>query len=142
MITKIWWRLNLGSLEDAKRLASANPLGIRTVISLCPGEIAPRAKGIQYVQIPLADSEPICQERFDFIMAAIAEGVRRGSVLVHCFAGISRAPTMCAAYMSRCGYASIDRTMAEIKRSRPSIDPSSVLLSSVRKLLSREAQHS
>jgi protein-tyrosine phosphatase len=135
MVTKIWHRLSVGSLEDAKHLASANPSGIRTVVSLCPGEVTPRDDRIEYVQMPIADSQSICSKRFDQIMATIAKSVRQGAVLVHCLEGISRSPLMCAAWMQRCGYASIDAALTEIADLRPIIDPSPVLLSSVRKIL-------
>jgi len=135
MITRIWHRLSVGSLEDARRLASANPLGIKTVVSLCPGEVTPRDERIEYVQIPIGDSAPICPKQFDQIMAEIAKSVRRGAVLVHCLEGISRSPLMCAAWMQRCGYTSIDAALAEIADLRPAIDPSPVLLSSIRRLL-------
>jgi len=68
-------------------------------------------------------------------MATIAVSVRRGAVLVHCASGTSRSPVVCAAWMQRCGYASIDAALAEVADLRPIIDPSPVLLSSVRKIL-------
>lgn len=135
MITRIWHRLSVGSLEDARRLASSNPSGIRTVLSLCPGEIAPRDDRIEYVQIPIGDSQPICPKQFDQIMAEIAKSVRRGPVLVHCLEGISRSPLMCAAWMHAVGYKHIDAALAEIADLRSAIDPSPVLLSSMRRLL-------
>jgi protein-tyrosine phosphatase len=135
MITRIWQRLSVGSLDDARRLASANPLGIATVVSLCPEEVGPRGKGIEYVQIPVLDSRPICSKQFDQIMAAIARSVRRGGVLLHCVGGMSRSPVLCAGWLARCGYANIDAALAEIADLRPIIDPSPVLLDSVRRLL-------
>jgi hypothetical protein len=33
-VTKIWWRLYLGSTFDAQRLAKANPHGLTHVVSL------------------------------------------------------------------------------------------------------------
>ena len=134
MITKIWHRLSVGSLDDAKSLASANPLGIKTVVSLCPEKVVPHDNNIEYVQIPVADSQPICPKQFDQIMVVISKSIRSGRVLIHCAAGMSRSPMLCAAWMRRCGYASIDRALAEIADLRPIIDPSPVLLSSVRRL--------
>src|SRR6516225_3330562 len=64
---------------------------------------------IKMERIAIADSQPICPEQFDKIMAAISEGVRHGAVLIHCVCGISRAPVLCAAWMARCGYANIDK---------------------------------
>jgi protein-tyrosine phosphatase len=135
MITKIWQRLSVGSLEDARSLAAANPSGIKTVVSLCPDEVVPLNNKIEYVQIPVTDSQPISTRQFDHIMATIAKSVRGGAVLVHCLEGISRSPMLCAAWMHRCGYASIDQALAEIADLRPIIDPSPVLLASLRRLV-------
>jgi protein-tyrosine phosphatase len=121
-ITQIWQRLSVGSLEDAKLLVSSNSSGIKTAVSLCSGEVVPRDDRIEYVQIPIADSQPICQKQFDDIMATIAVSVRRGAVLVHCASGISRSPVVCAAWMQRCGYASIDAALA----GSPTCDRSSI----------------
>jgi len=111
MVTKVWHRLSVGSLEDAERLAMANPSGIKTVISFCNGEVLPQRDGIQYVHIPVADATPISNKKFEEIMTAIADSIRTGSVLLHCAAGMSRAPILCAAWMQRCGYASIDAAL-------------------------------
>jgi protein-tyrosine phosphatase len=66
-------------------------------------------------------------------MFAIAIGVRRGNLLVHCLAGKSRSPILIAAYLDRCGYAGIDKALAEIAQLRD-IAPSQVLLRNVKQL--------
>jgi protein-tyrosine phosphatase len=134
MITRIWHRLSVGSLEDARQLSSANPLGIQIVLSLCPEEVLPHGKGITFIRHPISDSTPISSKQFDQIMASIANSIRSGGVLLRCAAGLSRSPIICAAWMHRCGYASIDAALAEIEALR-TIDPSPVLLSSVRNIL-------
>lgn len=65
MITRIWQRLSVGSLQDAGHLASANPLGITTVLSLCPEEPLTKQESIKYVHIPIADSRPIAPRQFE-----------------------------------------------------------------------------
>jgi hypothetical protein len=67
---------------------------------------------------------------------AIADGVRRGSLLVHCVGGMSRSPIMLAAWMHCCGYAEIHKALHEIAEMRD-IDPSPVLLKSVEERLSK-----
>jgi protein-tyrosine phosphatase len=64
-------------------------------------------------------------------MAAIAEGVRNGKLLIHCVGGVSRSPIMTAAWLHRCGCLNIVRALREIAERRPTIDPSPVLLRSV-----------
>lgn len=133
-VTKIWERLYLGSLKDALQLARSNPRRIATVISLCHEKVGPRAGKIIYIHVPIADAVPISAQKFEDIMYAIAIGVRRGSVLVHCREGVNRSPILIAAWMDRCGYADIDRALSEIAKQRD-LAPSRALLTSVRELL-------
>lgn len=134
-MTRIWDRLYLGSFKDAQQLPTANPCGITAVVSLCEEE-ASRGANIRYVHLPIADSRPISAQKFESIMQAIQEGVRRGILLVHCVGGSSRSPIMLAAWMHRCGYAAIDKALAELAEMRD-IQPSPVLLKSVREALTR-----
>jgi protein-tyrosine phosphatase len=137
MMTRVWERaLYIGSSKDAEKLASANPMQIATVLSLCPEEIVQRIKTIYYMRVPIADSQPISMRQFDEIMAAIEQGLQRGHLLIHCVAGFSRTPILAAAWMQRRGYASIDKSFAEIAELRD-IDPSPVLLKSVKENLNR-----
>ena len=69
-------------------------------------------------------------------MFAMAIGVRRGNLLVHCLAGMSRSPILIAAWLDRCGYAEIDKALSQIAELRD-LAPSDTLLSSVKDLLSK-----
>ena len=132
-MTKIWERLFLGELKDAQQLARSNPQRINTVISLCREQAVTKAAKITYIHIPIADSRPISAQKFEDIMFAIAIGVRRGKLLVHCLAGMSRSPILIAAWLHRCGYAEIDKALAEIAELR-NIAPSQILLKSAKQL--------
>lgn len=133
-MTKIWERLYLGSLKDAAQLARSNPRRIATVISLCREKTLERARNIIYFHIPIPDAAPISSQKFEDIMYAIAIGVRRGSVLVHCREGVNRSPIVIAAWMDRCGYAEIDKALSEIAGSRE-VAPSRALLTSIKGIL-------
>jgi protein-tyrosine phosphatase len=135
-VTKIWERIYLGSLKDAEQLARSNPRSISTVITLCRQKVVHRAPKNTYIHIPIPDSSPISQQKLEDIMFAIAIGLRRGNVLVHCLEGVNRSPIVVAAWMHRCGYASIQKSLAEIAELRR-LAPSDTLLSSVNQLLSR-----
>jgi len=135
-VTKIWERLYLGSFKDAEHLARSNPQRIATVISLCREQAVHRAAKITYIHIPIADSRPISGQRFEDIMFAMAIGLRRGNLLVHCLAGMSRSPILIAAWLHRCGYAGIDKALSEIAELRE-IAPSHTLLKSVKDLVSK-----
>ncbi len=131
MITRVWERLYLGSLKDAARLAAENPFGITAVVSLCSHKVPHKASGVSYTRVPIADSRPISAKQFDAVMAAIAEGVRNGKLLIHCVGGMSRSPIMTAAWLHRCGCLNIVAALLEIAERRSTIDPSPVLLRSV-----------
>ena len=73
--------------------------------------------------------------QFYVIMDAIRKNIRWGSVLLHCGVGVSRAPSLAAAYMDAVGYKNIDAAIEEIRQVRPIIDPSKVLLKSVKEYL-------
>lgn len=133
-MTRIWERLYVGSLKDAERLAHSNPQRITTVVSLCQDQAAQRAAKITYIHIPIADSRPISAQKFEDIMLAIAIGVRRGNLLVHCLEGMNRSPILIAAWLDRCGYAGIDKALSQIAELRD-LAPSRTLLTSVRELL-------
>jgi protein-tyrosine phosphatase len=132
-VTRIWERLYLGDLKDAQQLARSNPQRINTVISLCREQAVNKTAKITYIHIPIPDSRPISAQKFEDIMFAIAIGVRRGNLLVHCLAGMSRSPILIAAWLHRCGYAGIDRALGQIAELRD-IAPSQVLLRSAREM--------
>ena len=135
-MTKIWERLYVGSVKDAEQLARSNPQHIATVISLCREQAPHRASKITYIHIPIPDSLPISAQRFEDVMFAIAIGVRRGNLMVHCLEGKSRSPILVAAWLDRCGYAGIDKALSEIGEQRD-LAPSRKLLTSVRELLTK-----
>ena len=134
-MTRVWERLWLGCIRDAEELAVANPHRITTVISLCEARVTGKRRDVRYVQIPIEDAEPVPARKFDAIMKAIAQNIRRGAVLLHCGEGVSRAPSMTAAYMHRVGYKQIDAALTEIKRLRPIANPSKTLFDSVKEHL-------
>jgi atypical dual specificity phosphatase len=135
-VTKIWERLYLGSLKDAEQLARSNPQRITTVVSLCREQAVHRSPKITYIHIPIPDSRPLSAQQFEDIMFAMAMGVRRGRLMVHCLAGMSRSPILIAAWLHRCGYAGIDKALSQVAELRD-IAPSQTLLRSVRDLLSK-----
>jgi|CZKZ01.1.fsa_nt_gi hypothetical protein len=134
-MTHVWERLWLGSIRDAEELAVANPYLITAVISLCEGCVAAKRQAVCYVHIPIEDAEPVPGRKFNAIMNAIAKNIRSGTVLLHCSEGVSRAPSLTAAYMHRVGYSDIDSALAEIKRLRPFANPSKTLFDSVKEHL-------
>ncbi len=134
-MSRLCSRLFVGGIKDAERLAADNSAGITAVISLCAEQIAPKHRDIKYVRIPIEDARPVTLRQFEAVMSAIEEHIRSGKVLLHCGAGMSRAPIFASAWIHRCGYLHIESALLEIAELRPTIDPSPVLLKSVKEHL-------
>jgi protein-tyrosine phosphatase len=134
-MTQIWERLYIGGFTDAERLARGNPNNIDTVISLCEECVSAKRPDVNYVHIPIEDDCPIPIGKFDAIIDAIAENIRWGTILLHCGVGLSRSPCLAAAYFHVVGYRNIDAAIEEIRAMRSFINPSKILLKSVKEYL-------
>jgi protein-tyrosine phosphatase len=133
--SQVWVRLWVGGLADAEALAAGNPHGITTVVSLSEIPVESKRRCVNYLHLPVEDDEPMPVQQFDAIMDALTENIRWGTVLLNCGVGVSRAPSLAAAYMDACGYKGIDAAIKEIKRLRPFIHPSNTLLNSLKENL-------
>ena len=131
----MWERLWVGDLDDAEQLAVRNLHGITTVISLSDIDIENKRRGINYLHLPIEVDDAVPVGVFDRILNAVSENIRWGTVLLHCGHGMSRAPSMAAAYMNAVGYKSIDAALKEIRRVRTFVSPSNILLDSLRRHL-------
>ena len=134
-MTRIWERLHIGGVADAEALAVDNPDGISTVIMLCSLAVQEKRWDINYLHFPVEDGLPVPVRQFDAIVDAIAENIRWGRVLIHCDQGMSRAPSMAAAWMHVVGFRNIDTAIDEIRRVCPDIWPSDILMESIRRHL-------
>jgi protein-tyrosine phosphatase len=134
-MTRVWERLFLGSLADAEELADDNPEGVTTVISLSEIGVRKRRESVNYVHLPIEDDVPVPIRQFYIIMDAIRKNIRWGTVLLHCGVGVSRAPSLAAAYMDAVGYRNINAALGEIRKLRPFISPSNILLKSLKEHL-------
>lgn len=127
-------RLFLGSLRAAERLAKANLLEMRSVVSVCIEGVQSRSPKITYVHLPVLDAQFLPFGVVDEVMRAIARNMRAGPVLIHCAAGLSRSPVMAALYFDLAGYRSFDAALDELARLRP-IDPSPIIVRSAKEYL-------
>ena len=134
-MTQVWERLYVGSLADAEELADDNPDGITTVISLSEVAVQTRREDVNYLHLPIEDDVPVPVRQFYGVMDAIRKNIRWGTELLHCGVGVSRAPSMAAAYMDAVGYKCIDAAIKEIRKARPFIHPSDILLNSLKENL-------
>ncbi len=129
--TAVTTRLFLGGAADAEWLANDNPHQIRTVITLCEERIKRRAAGIRYLHFPVRDAQPIPIALLDAILEAIYQAVAEGTVLVHCNAGLSRAPTLVAAFLDQTGSVRFEEAIRNLGRLRSEIAPSPNLIRSI-----------
>jgi atypical dual specificity phosphatase len=108
--------------------AAADPAFVRArgythILSLAPG--GREHPGVRRLVIPAADA-PDYPLGLDFAacFAFIRDAVRRrGRVLVHCQAGISRSPTVVAAYLVAERGLRLDEAFAQVRRARPMARP-------------------
>jgi protein-tyrosine phosphatase len=134
-MTQIWERLYIGGLADAEELADENTNDITTVISLSEIPVQTRREDVKYVHLPIEDDVPVPVRQFYGVMDAIRKNIRWGTLLLHCGMGVSRAPSLAAAYMAAVGYKGIDAALKEIRKVRPFIHPSSTLVTSLKENL-------
>jgi atypical dual specificity phosphatase len=134
-VTRVFERLYLGSTDDVDQLAVSNPLGITTVVNVRREKNRTKRKGLVYVHIPLADAEFVPAGTLELVLTAIGQNIRKGRVLVHCAAGMSRSPAMVAMYMHYVGYKNLDAALRELKGLRSIVNPSRVILESIKDFL-------
>lgn len=134
-MTQVWERLFIGGIADAEQLADANPSGITTVVSLSEIPVEAKRRDINYLHLPIEDDVLVPVRQFYGVMDAIRKNIRWGTVLLHCGVGVSRAPSLAAAYMDAVGCMGIDAAIKEIRQVRPFIHPSTELVESLKENL-------
>jgi protein-tyrosine phosphatase len=134
-MTQVWERLFIGGIADAEELAEGNPHRISTVVSLSEVAVRTRRENVKYVHLPFEDDKPVPIRQFYCIMDAIRKNIRWGTVLLHCGVGVSRAPSLAAAYMAAVGFKNVDAAINDIRKARPFIHPSTVLVESLKEHL-------
>lgn len=94
-------------LEDTNTSALSYNLGIKT----------------HYIKIYDGDEQPI-GDYFDSAIAFIDGALQQGNaVYVHCYVGVSRSPTIVAAYLIKQRQLTTEQALKYISERRPCIDP-------------------
>jgi protein-tyrosine phosphatase len=88
-------------------------------------------QGVRYVQLPVRDAHPIPIALLNAILEAIYQAVADGATLVHCHFGLSRAPTLVAAFLDQTGSARFEEAIGTLRKLRPEIAPDPNLIKSV-----------
>jgi protein-tyrosine phosphatase len=135
VVTRIKEGLYLGDALDAKLLQSANPLNIKTVINVSY-ETDEAVNGIKNVHIPMMDNGRIPPKTLDDALAAIAEDLRSGPVLVHCAMGVSRSVVLVALHLALTSGASLEVALDRVKELHPKANPAPETVNSGKRYLS------
>lgn len=139
-------RLGIGSRpypED--RVAIARDLQVEAVVALhqpSDGEAEHwHTLGVQFHPFPTTDWVAIPHRRFDDVVTALStlqdEGRR---VLLHCLAGINRAPTVAAAYLAVRDGLTHDAAVRLVRAARPSAAPTPEQMKSLEEWLTRRTR--
>lgn len=117
--------MHVGGQHNARGLARLRERGVSAVISL-RGELDDRERGVapaRYLYLPTVDNHAPTLEQLKTGVAFIQQEIEQGgSVYIHCWEGVGRAPTMAAAYLVSTGL-SPDEAWEQICRVRPFIRP-------------------
>ena len=101
------------------------------MITLCEKGVKRRAAGIRYLDFPVHVAQPIPIALLNAILEAIYQAVAEGTVLVHCHGGLSRAPTLVAAFLDQTGSTRFEDAIRFLAKLRPEIAPSPNLIRSI-----------
>ena len=129
---------------DHQRQAIAQ-LGIRVVIALhepAQGETeAWQTLGVRLVSVPTPDWVEIPILSFDRVVEVICTCLNANQpVLLHCLAGLNRAPTFAAAVLCRFQGVDVDSALAAVHHARPAAKPTPEQEKSLRQWYTRRCK--
>ncbi len=112
------WIGNAGDGRDAARLLQA---GVAAVVNLAAEEPSPALpRGLIYCRLPIMDGEQDDESVLDLAIQTVVSLLKKQiPALVHCGAGMSRAPAVAAAALSIVQGGSPDEKLKEIAASGP-----------------------
>ncbi|KAL5105440.1 Sentrin-specific protease 7 [Taenia crassiceps] len=124
--TAVMPHLLIGCQADAMSAKVCAEFGVTHVINVsADGETSPHVPPSRFLRIPIhdngrADMVPYFERAFAFLDSAKDCS---GRVLIHCFAGISRSPTLAIAYLMHDQRITFDEAYNRVKAMRPKISP-------------------
>ncbi|VDM18132.1 unnamed protein product [Hydatigera taeniaeformis] len=124
--TAVLPHLLIGCQADAMSAKVCAEFGVTHVINVsADGETSPHVPPSRFLRIPIhdngkADMVPYFERAFAFLDSAKDCS---GRVLIHCFAGISRSPTLAIAYLMHNQRITFDEAYNRVRSIRPKISP-------------------
>lgn len=118
----------LGSKPYAYQRSAVAQIGIRAVLALyepIEGEAAAwHALGVRFDWVPTRDWVQIPVPLFDRVVEIVSADLSSGTpVLLHCLAGINRAPTFAAAVLCQASEMKVDEALAVVNDRRAAAKP-------------------
>ena len=107
---------------------------IVTVETPLPNEVASWTElGVETVVLPTRDFDAIPFERFEAVSdAVLARLAAQRTVLLHCLAGVNRAPTLATAILCRRDGLTVEAALDRVRAARPQAAPTTAELTSLR----------
>jgi hypothetical protein len=120
----------LGSKPYDYQRGAVSQIGIRAVVALHEPEAgegeAWQVHGVRFYCVPTRDWVQISVSRFDRVVEIVSACLNAGTpVLLHCLAGINRAPTFVAAVLCQTLGMNVDKALAVVKSRRAAAKPTS-----------------
>lgn len=127
----------IGSKPYAGQRARIRDLGVRNVLALV--ELVPEEQadwhrlGVAARSIPVNDWSHIPPRKVEQVVKAALEVLQaRGTLLLHCLAGVNRAPTLAAAVLCRRDGLRVEDALQQVLAARPSASPTPEQVASLR----------
>ncbi len=128
--------LAVGSRPYAAQRQQIRDLGVDSIVSLHPLPPEDRAAwveaGARVVEVPIRDWVAIpswqISHAVDTVLRERADGRR---VLLHCLAGVNRAPSVAAAVLCRLEGIGVDEALRRVRTARPAASPTPEQLASL-----------
>jgi len=123
-MNKILDRLYLGNLQAASDYKSLKEAGITHILQVATGIKPFFTNDFTYKVINIADTQNSSLIRyFPAAISFIKEGISKGGVLVHCYAGVSRSASCVIAFLMQDRSMSFQEAFAFASKRRPVIFP-------------------
>lgn len=116
--------LYLGDFYAAQNREKLRETGVKTVLTMAAGLNIRCEKGVKHHVFQALDYEYYdISKHFETCCKLIDEALQKGSVLVHCAAGVSRSATVVIAYLMRKNAWSLSQALKFVKEKRSVVFP-------------------